>query len=220
MPLHYYRALLFFSFFFLFIPISIPAAAAAAGSAAAIESLLNRVICRVCFQELDEKRIKNVRNYMLKSVEIERAVSPIIATCLDGIENAANEINEKEDSLMVIERYKSGFTPPGDFPFEDLSTVKMSLDAGDNRLPQPIMQPIQNHLTVKGTVSGGKMKKRVGLFGIFSSNKVRSLLASPLLFFTPPPAPFILQKFSYGAVSSFREGNRWNVSLLLTLIND
>lgn len=124
-------------------------------------------------QELDEKRIKNVRNYMLKSVEIERAVSPIIATCLDGIENAANEINEKEDSLMVIERYKSGFTPPGDFPFEDLSTVKMSLDTGDNRLPQPIMQPIHNHLTVKGTVSGGKMKKRVGLFGIFSSNKVR-----------------------------------------------
>ncbi|XP_031778641.1 formin-binding protein 1-like isoform X7 [Nasonia vitripennis] len=120
-------------------------------------------------QELDEKRIKNMRNYMLKSVEIERSVAPIIAQCLDCIEKAANEINEKEDTMLVIERYKSGFQPPGDFPFEDLSAVKM-LDS-NSRLAQPAMQPIHNHLTVKGTVSGGKIKKRVGIFGIFSSNK-------------------------------------------------
>ncbi|XP_014604303.1 PREDICTED: formin-binding protein 1-like isoform X1 [Polistes canadensis] len=120
-------------------------------------------------QELDEKRIKNMRNYMIKSVEIERAVAPIIAQCLDGIEKAANEINEKEDTLLVIERYKSGFQPPGDFPFEDLSVAK-TYDS-NSQLSQPAMQPIHNHLTVKGTVSGGKIKKRVGLFGIFSSNK-------------------------------------------------
>lgn len=121
-------------------------------------------------QELDEKRIKNMRNYMMKSVEIERAVAPIIAQCLDGIEKAANEINEKEDTMLVIERYKSGFQPPGDFPFEDLSVAK-NYDS-NSQLAQPVMQPIHNHLTVKGTVSGGKIKKRVGLFGIFSSNKV------------------------------------------------
>uniref|UniRef100_A0ABD2W0D1 Formin-binding protein 1-like n=1 Tax=Trichogramma kaykai TaxID=54128 RepID=A0ABD2W0D1_9HYME len=121
-------------------------------------------------QELDEKRIKNMRNYMLKSVEIERAVAPIIAQCLDGIEKAAHEINEKEDTLLVIERYKSGFQPPGDFPFEDLSAAKMQID-GNSKLSQPVMQPIHNHLTVKGTMSGGKMKKRVGIFNIFSSNK-------------------------------------------------
>ncbi|XP_043487964.1 formin-binding protein 1-like isoform X2 [Polistes fuscatus] len=121
-------------------------------------------------QELDEKRIKNMRNYMIKSVEIERAVAPIIAQCLDGIEKAANEINEKEDTLLVIERYKSGFQPPGDFPFEDLSVAK-TYDS-NSQLSQPAMQPIHNHLTVKGTVSGGKIKKRVGLFGIFSSNKL------------------------------------------------
>ncbi|XP_053987261.1 formin-binding protein 1-like isoform X3 [Hylaeus anthracinus] len=121
-------------------------------------------------QELDEKRIKNMRNYMLKSVEIERAVAPIIAQCLDGIEKAANEINEKEDTVMVIERYKSGFQPPGDFPFEDLSVAK-TYDS-NSQLSQPVMQPIHNHhLTAKGTVSGGKIKKRVGIFGIFSSNK-------------------------------------------------
>lgn len=111
-----------------------------------------------------------MRNYMLKSVEIERAVAPIIAQCLDGIEKAANEINEKKDTLLVIERYKSGFQPPGDFPFEDLSVAK-TYDS-NSQLSQPVMQPIHNHPTMKGTVSGGKMKKRVGLFGIFSSNKV------------------------------------------------
>lgn len=112
-----------------------------------------------------------MRNYMLKSVEIERAVAPIIAQCLDGIEKAANEINEKKDTLLVIERYKSGFQPPGDFPFEDLSVAK-TYDS-NSQLSQPVMQPIHNHhLTAKGTVSGSKIKKRVGLFGIFSSNKV------------------------------------------------
>lgn len=107
---------------------------------------------------------------MMKSVEIERAVAPIIAQCLDGIEKAASEINEKEDTMLVIERYKSGFQPPGDFPFEDLSVAK-NYDS-NSQLAQPVMQPIHNHLTVKGTVSGGKIKKRVGLFGIFGSNKV------------------------------------------------
>ncbi|XP_074106537.1 formin-binding protein 1-like Cip4 isoform X5 [Cotesia typhae] len=121
-------------------------------------------------QELDEKRIKNMRNYMLKSVEIERAVAPIISQCLEGIEKAANEVNEKEDTLLVIERFKSGFQPPGDFPFEDLSVAK-SYDSNTQLSQTATMQPIHNHLTVKGTVSGGKIKKRVGIFGIFSSNK-------------------------------------------------
>ena len=129
---------------------------------------------------------------MLKSVEIERAVAPIIAQCLEGVEKAANEINEKEDTMLVIERYKSGFTPPGDFPFEDLSAAKM-LDS-NNRLPQPAMQPIHNHLTVKGTVSGGKIKKRVGIFNIFSSNKVR---------IEDPIRVFVLYFFSFSCILLF-----------------
>lgn len=47
-------------------------------------------------QELDEKRIKNIKNFMSQSVTIERNVFPIINKCLDGIVNAANAINEKE----------------------------------------------------------------------------------------------------------------------------
>jgi len=47
-------------------------------------------------QELDEKRIKNIKNFMLQSVDIERNVFPIISQCLDGIVAAAENINEKE----------------------------------------------------------------------------------------------------------------------------
>lgn len=47
-------------------------------------------------QELDEKRIKNIKNFIHSSVEIERNVFPIIATCLDGIVRAGDLINEKE----------------------------------------------------------------------------------------------------------------------------
>lgn len=47
-------------------------------------------------QELDEKRIKNIKNFMIQSVDIERNVFPIISKCLDGIVRASEQINEKE----------------------------------------------------------------------------------------------------------------------------
>jgi hypothetical protein len=123
-------------------------------------------------QELDEKRIRNIKNVMIQSVDIERNVSPIISKCLDDIVRAAEQINEKEDTQVVIERYKTGFQPPQDIPFEDLSAIK----SGEVPAPSPIntvtitsIRPVA--ITVKGIMSAGKVKKRVGLFGIFSSNK-------------------------------------------------
>ncbi|GFG34405.1 hypothetical protein Cfor_07669, partial [Coptotermes formosanus] len=122
-------------------------------------------------QELDEKRIKNIKNFMVQSVDIERNVFPIISKCLDGIVRAAEQIDEKEDTLMVIERYKSGFQPPDDIPFEDLSAIKSGeVQHPVNTVAITSMRP--EAMTVKGTMSAGKIKKRVGLFGIFSSNKV------------------------------------------------
>lgn len=53
-------------------------------------------------QDLDEKRIRNVRNYMIQSVQVERNVFPIIEQCLDGIVNAANKINENEVSSYCL----------------------------------------------------------------------------------------------------------------------
>lgn len=72
---------------------------------------------------------------------------------------------------MVIERYKSGFIPPGDFQFEDLSAMK-SGDAQPMIINNAITSIRPEAMTVKGTLSANKLKKRVGIFGIFSSNKV------------------------------------------------
>ncbi|XP_048005192.1 formin-binding protein 1-like isoform X2 [Leguminivora glycinivorella] len=116
-------------------------------------------------QDLDEKRIKHIKNFMLSSVEVERKVFPIIKQCLDGMEHAANSINEKEDTQLVIDRYKSGFVPPEDFPFEEQRAGADTTDAATTH----------NHhaqLTVRGTVSGNRIKKRGGLLSIFSSNKI------------------------------------------------
>lgn len=52
-------------------------------------------------QELDEKRIKNIKNFIRASVDIERNVFPIINKCLDGILKAADIINEKEVSIHI-----------------------------------------------------------------------------------------------------------------------
>lgn len=52
-------------------------------------------------QELDEKRIKNIKNFIRSSVDIERNVFPIINKCLDGILKAADIINEKEVSKSL-----------------------------------------------------------------------------------------------------------------------
>ncbi|XP_066998676.1 formin-binding protein 1-like isoform X2 [Anabrus simplex] len=121
-------------------------------------------------QDMDEKRIKNLKNFMIHSVDIERDVFPIISKCLDGIVKAAEQINEKEDTLMVIERYKSGFHPPEDIPFEDLSAIKSGeMPPPCNNIAITSIRP--EAMTVKGTMSAGKLKKRVGIFGIFSSNK-------------------------------------------------
>uniref|UniRef100_A0A6M2DP59 Putative cdc42-interacting protein cip4 n=1 Tax=Xenopsylla cheopis TaxID=163159 RepID=A0A6M2DP59_XENCH len=132
-------------------------------------------------QELDEKRVRGVREFLRGAAQAEMTVAPIIDKCLQGICNAADRINEKEDSALVIERYKSGFTPPGDFPFEDLSKQNGVGNHIGNQT-QATMNSLNTHQstmnhhslahhTVKGTLGANKLKKRVGLFGIFSSNK-------------------------------------------------
>jgi hypothetical protein len=52
-------------------------------------------------QELDEKRIKNIKNFMVQSADIEKNVFPIISKCLDGIVRAAEQIDEKEVGNLI-----------------------------------------------------------------------------------------------------------------------
>ncbi|XP_050303808.1 formin-binding protein 1-like isoform X3 [Anthonomus grandis grandis] len=121
-------------------------------------------------QELDEKRIKNIKNFIKGSVTIERNVFPIINKCLDGILKAADVINEKEDTMLVIEKYKSGFQPPDDFPFEDLSKGGSDSGSANNINNIQVGGKLKDGgYTVKGTITGKAAKRRANIFNIFGS---------------------------------------------------
>ncbi|XP_037719277.1 formin-binding protein 1-like isoform X9 [Drosophila subpulchrella] len=125
-----------------------------------LPAVLNRL------QELDEKRTRGFREFIVGAADVESSVAPIIARCMEGIVKAGESINEKEDTFKVIERYQSGFTPPIDIPFEDLSnSVKDS--AQDSTYTYPLPTPT----TRGGTLGAIKLKKRVGIFNLFGSNK-------------------------------------------------
>ncbi|XP_047381382.1 formin-binding protein 1 isoform X12 [Sciurus carolinensis] len=84
-------------------------------------------------QEMEERRIVRIGESMKTYAEVDRQVIPIIGKCLDGIVKAAEAIDQKNDSQLVIEAYKSGFEPPGDIEFEDY-TQPMKRTVSDNSL--------------------------------------------------------------------------------------
>ncbi|XP_078082477.1 formin-binding protein 1 isoform X12 [Mustelus asterias] len=72
-------------------------------------------------QDLDERRIVKIGESMKTFSEVDRQVIPIIGKCLDGITKAAESVDEKHDTQLVVEAFKSGFEQPGDVEFEDFS---------------------------------------------------------------------------------------------------
>jgi formin-binding protein 1 len=68
--------------------------------------------------------------------------------------------------ILFSVRFQSGFHPPGDVPFEDLSKLDV-----ESTISQSI--PTTNQTMRGGTMGAKNLKKRVGLFGIFGSSKVR-----------------------------------------------
>ena len=67
---------------------------------------------------------------------------------------------------MVVDKYKSGFEPPPNIPFEDLNGTTVSENHNHSNSAKTLKT------TEKVTMSGGKGKKRGGLFGIFGGSKV------------------------------------------------
>lgn len=147
-------------------------------------------------QDMEERRSQCIRNYILQCAQIRQKVMPIIEKCIEGIIDASNTIDPKEDSRLVIEKYKSGVEPPGDFPFEDLSNPRClddSISNGDSSDGASVHSNSNGggvhhksgstslHYsksvctdTFRGTLSAAKFRKRGGIFGIFSSNKVNN----------------------------------------------
>lgn len=122
-------------------------------------------------QDMDERRIVSVQDFMKRSVEVEKGVFPIIDTCLNGVMKSADSIDAKQDSQLVIERYKSGFEPPGDQSFEDLSNMGSTHSIQDSPPETPHSVARRSETMKNMSTTSGKPKKRGKLFGIFSSQK-------------------------------------------------
>ncbi|XP_021269927.1 formin-binding protein 1 isoform X10 [Numida meleagris] len=92
-------------------------------------------------QEMEERRIVRIGESMKTFADVDRQVIPIIGKCLDEITKAAESVDHKNDSQMVIEAFKSGFEPPGDVDFEDftqpmkrtVSETSLSNSRGDGK---------------------------------------------------------------------------------------
>uniref|UniRef100_A0A672G321 Cdc42-interacting protein 4 homolog n=1 Tax=Salarias fasciatus TaxID=181472 RepID=A0A672G321_SALFA len=72
-------------------------------------------------QDLDERRVRKLAHGYILFSDTEKHVMPIIGKCLEGITKAGTNVNEKNDSMVIIEQNKSGFERPGDVEFEDYS---------------------------------------------------------------------------------------------------
>ncbi|XP_077078873.1 formin-binding protein 1-like isoform X1 [Siphateles boraxobius] len=72
-------------------------------------------------QDMDERRTVKLGETYRTFAEVERRVIPIVSKCLEGMVTAAKNVDERRDSGIVVESFKSGFEPPVDFPFEDFS---------------------------------------------------------------------------------------------------
>ncbi|XP_037553742.1 formin-binding protein 1-like, partial [Nematolebias whitei] len=89
-------------------------------------------------QDMDERRTVKLGETFRCFAEAEKRVIPIVSKCLDGMVSAAKAVDERRDSAMVVESFKSGFEPPGDFPFEDFSQniSKNGSDGAINNTPK------------------------------------------------------------------------------------
>ncbi|XP_042335053.1 formin-binding protein 1 isoform X3 [Sceloporus undulatus] len=127
-------------------------------------------------QEMEERRIVRIGESMKTFAEVDRQVTPIIGKCLDEITKAAESIDQKKDSQLVIEAFKSGFEPPGDVDFEDF-TQPMKRTVSESSLSNSRDSKPESRFS-------GKSKGK--LWPFIKKNKLMSLLTSP---HQPPPPP-------------------------------
>lgn len=88
-------------------------------------------------QELEERRIRLLADGYVQFSETEKKVLPNINKCLDTISSTGRNIDEKQDTLALIEQYRSGAAPPADVEFEDYSQgVKPASSDNTPHLPK------------------------------------------------------------------------------------
>ncbi|KAF5893513.1 cdc42-interacting protein 4, partial [Clarias magur] len=72
-------------------------------------------------QAMEEKRIRKLAEGYGLLTDTERKLLPSISQSLEHISTQCSSTHENQDSMTVIEMYKSGQTPPADVEFEDYS---------------------------------------------------------------------------------------------------
>ncbi|XP_061459796.1 formin-binding protein 1 isoform X10 [Rhineura floridana] len=127
-------------------------------------------------QDMEERRIVRIGESMKTFAEVDRQVIPIIGKCLDEITTAAESIDQKNDSQLVVEAFKSGFEPPGEVDFEDF-TQPIKRTVSESSLSNSREGKSESRFSTK---SKGK------LWPFIKKNKLMSLLTSP---HQPPPPP-------------------------------
>uniref|UniRef100_A0A8C9YD07 Thyroid hormone receptor interactor 10a n=1 Tax=Sander lucioperca TaxID=283035 RepID=A0A8C9YD07_SANLU len=125
-------------------------------------------------QDLDERRVRKLAQGYILFSDTEKHVMPIIGKCLEGMTKAGTNVNERNDSMVVIEQNKSGFERPGDVEFEDYSQG-INRASSDSSLGTP-----KGPMELLG-------KNRSKNFWLFS--KKSKLSPSTLPPFSTPPAP-------------------------------
>ncbi|XP_038600599.1 formin-binding protein 1-like isoform X2 [Tachyglossus aculeatus] len=111
-------------------------------------------------QEMDERRTIKLSECYRGFADSERKVVPIISKCLEGMIHAAKSVDECRDSQLVVDSFKSGFEPPGDFPFEDYSQhIYRTVSDGT------ISASKQEGMKIDSKTTVGKAKGKLWLFG-------------------------------------------------------
>ncbi|KAJ3600610.1 hypothetical protein NHX12_031590 [Muraenolepis orangiensis] len=87
-------------------------------------------------QDMDERRGQRLAHGYALFSDTEKQVMPIIGKCLEGINKAGSNVNQRNDSLALIEQHKSGFERPGDLEFEDYSQA-INRTSSDSSLSTP-----------------------------------------------------------------------------------
>ncbi|XP_030228762.1 formin-binding protein 1-like isoform X2 [Gadus morhua] len=124
-------------------------------------------------QAMDERRTVKLGETYRSFAEVERRVVPIVSKCLEGMVSAAKAVDERKDSGIVVESFKSGFEPPADFPFEDYSQnlSRTGSDATISNTPKGERDKELVGVAVSGGTradpkhSMGKAKNKLWLFG-------------------------------------------------------
>uniref|UniRef100_A0A3Q0T363 Thyroid hormone receptor interactor 10 n=1 Tax=Amphilophus citrinellus TaxID=61819 RepID=A0A3Q0T363_AMPCI len=103
-------------------------------------------------QDMDERRIRSLADGYCKFSDIEKRVLPIISKCLEGISAAGAKVNDKQDSILLIEQHKSGFEPPAEVEFEDYSQgIKTA--TSESSLSQPKVRNLRWPFNKKSKVN-------------------------------------------------------------------